>query len=1281
MNRKATEPRRGKSGLTRHIRKKVLKHKKMKEDHLAYEEKLTTLHKHASQLGLASSIDEIARYTLDAMEFALGFDFADVAMVENRCLRVVGYRGHPSVLWEAPLGDTRSVKAKAANTKKTVRVPDTKKDPAYVDGKGFDWNGPPTMLSELAVPVIVDDETLAVLNAEWSQPDAFTSEDQSLLEILAFHVSSAFKRLKYEERLMALHKHSLQLSSATSIDDMTKFTLDAAEFALGFDAADICTVENGYLKLSGARGANIAFSVLPLNGPGITTKAANTKSVIRVSDTRKEAAYVDGKGLDWKGAPTMLSEIAVPVITQNEVVAVVNVESTQPNAFTSEDQTLLEILAFHVGSAFKRLKYEEKLMALHWHALRLSSATSTDQITEHTLDAMEFGLGFDYANVNFVDGRRIVIKGARGEKNFVNPDLSLDGPGLIVRSAIQKTPVRVADTRKEPAYVDPMGVDWSGPPTMLSELAVPVVIDGETIAVLNVESTQPSTFTDEDQTLLETLAIHVASDLRRLRDLEALRRSEQRFRGLLEHLPIGVYRSTPEGRILEANQTLADILGFKSVFQVQQIDVTDLYVQKTDRMDHERKLRLAGSDIAEFELQRKDGRRIWVRDYSIATFSPTGGAIYSDGILTDITDRKHSETEIRKLSQFLESVIDNANVWLNVLDQNANVLTWNKAAEEISGYSREEVVGHNKIWEWLYPDEQYRKEVIATANEIIEKGLSEENVETRITRKDSQVRIIAWNSRAIFDENNRTIGSVALARDVTEQERMQKELERYSKHLEERVAERTKELRAARERLEFVITSNPAVIYAGKVRANASDWDLTYISERVVAVLGFEPQEFIGHPEFWESHVHPEDLRPTLAEIPSFWKEGQRTFEYRFLHKDGAYRWIREEAKLIRDADGKPMEVNGYWIDITERKRAENALRESEERLNTIIQASPEGIIVTDLNGDIVDCNQAALQLYRCASKLELVGKNTLELIAKKDQEMASEAFRRLSETGAVRNMGYSLISKDGHEFPVEFSASMVKDAAGAPVAYVAVLKDLTEQIEIQDRLRKAERMAVIGETAAMVGHDLRNPLQGISGAAYVLRQKWGPTADPQTMEMLALIDSGLEYADKIVKELLDYSREIPLELTETTAKAVMDAAMLQVKIPENVIIRNMMQDAPALSIDAAKIQRVFVNLIGNAIDAMPKDGELTISSSESNGILEVKFMDTGEGIADHVMKNLWKPLKTTKSRGMGLGLAICKRIVEAHGGTIQVESAVGKGSTFTINIPTKRKASTLIEA
>ena len=955
--------------------------------------------------------------------------------------------------------------------------------------------------------------------------------------------------LTYEEKLAALHRHASQLRGAKGLEEITKHTLDTMEFALGFDWAEILVVEDGQLRISGIRGGTTVVSVMSLNGPGIIVRAANTKSTIRTSDTRQDPTYVDCKGFDWNDSPTMLSELAVPVIVDSEVAAVLNIESAKLNAFNREDQTLLEILAFDLGSALKRLKHEERVMALHWHAQQLSSATSNEQITEYTLDAMQSGLGFDYANINFVEDNKLKTRGWRGEKNLVNPDLSLDGPGIIVMAANEKRSIRVADTRKEPSFVDPMGLDWNGPATMLSELAVPVIVDDETIAVLNVESIHCNSFTEQDQTLLETLAIHVASDFRRLRNLEKLRNSEQRFRGLLEHLPVGVYRSTPEGRILEANHAFAAILGYIEVNDLQQINVNDLYVSRTSRGEHLRNLRINGSDIAEFEAKRKDGRRIWVRDYAIATFNAMGELVHSDGIVTDITDRKNAETEIRKLTQFLESIIDNANVWLNVLDQNSNVLTWNKAAEEISGYSREDVVGHDKIWKWLYPDDQYRKEIIAKARRTIRNELREENVETTIRRKDGQNRTISWNTRAILDENNCTIGSVAIGRDVTEHSRMQKELERYSKHLEDLVEERTL------------------------------------------------------------------------------------------------------------------------------------SLKESEERLNTIIQASPEGIVVTDLKGAIVDCNQAVLRLCGYSSKAELVGRSTLELIAKKDQEIVSETLRRLPEGDPIMNRGYMLVSKDGREFPAEFSASTVKDVSGSPVAYVAVVKDLTEQIEIQARLRKAERMAVIGETAAMVGHDLRNPLQGISGAAYVLKQKLGSATDPQIPEMLGVIQTGLEYADKIVSELLDYSREIRLELSETSTKALTEAALLQVNIPVNITVRNLTYDMPTLLVDVMKTQRVFANLVGNAIDAMQKGGELTISSAETNGILEVKFTDTGAGIPESVMQNLWKPLKTTKSRGMGLGLAICKRIIEAHSGSIRVESTEGKGTVFTIRLPIRQESRAMIPA
>jgi len=606
----------------------------------------------------------------------------------------------------------------------------------------------------------------------------------------------------------------------------------------------------------------------------------------------------------------------------------------------------------------------------------------------------------------------------------------------------------------------------------------------------------------------------------------------------------------PVPTILECNQAASNIFGYD---RGEMLGKTTAFLHASDETLREFQSLLYGAvkegrlpfHLPEFRMRRRDSS-VFPSEHSVSQLvNERGDRIAWVSIVRDITERKRMDEEIRRLNQFRETIIDNANVWLDVLDGKANVVIWNKAAEMMSGYLREEVVGHGRIWEWLYPDEQYRNEITARVRAIMEKGEVVEDFETRIKRKDSQTRIISWHSRNLLDENGHPIGSVALGRDITEHKRMEDELRGYSTSLEQLVFERTKELRAATERLEYVVSSNPAVIYTGKALADLSDWHLTYISERVVSMLGFEPREFIGHPEFWERHVHPDDLRPTLAEIPRLWKEGQHTFEYRFLHKDGTYRWIHEEAKVVRDADGKPIAVNGYWTDVTERRRMEA-------------------------------------------------------------------------------------------------------------------------------RLAVSERLAAIGELAAMVGHDLRNPLTGITAAAYYLKTKWGSRFDPKTNEMLKLIERDVEYSNKIIEDLLEYSREIRLDLIESTPRSITDDALGLVKPPRNVTILNLTAVTPRMTVDVEKVKRAFLNIIKNAFDAMPQGGKLTITSAEANGNVKVEFADTGTGMGKAAMEKLWSGPFTTKAKGIGLGLPISKRIVEAHGGSISVESEVGRGTSFTVTLPIK---------
>lgn len=234
--------------------------------------------------------------------------------------------------------------------------------------------------------------------------------------------------------------------------------------------------------------------------------------------------------------------------------------------------------------------------------------------------------------------------------------------------------------------------------------------------------------------------------------------------------------------------------------------------------------------------------------------------------------------------------------------------------------------------------------------------------------------------------------------------------------------------------------------------------------------------------------------------------------------------------------------------------------------------------------------------------------------------------------------------------------------------------KSINEMLtDIEDKtlkLRKAEHLAAIGQLAAMVGHDLRNPLTGISGATYYLKTKLEAKMDAKAKAMVETIQRAIAHSDKIITDLVKYAEEMKLDVSETGPTSILSEVLSQVKVPSCVTILDKTQETQRIRCDHEKMKTVFAKLVENAFDAMPNGGMLTVESTKVKEGVTISFSDTGVGIPTEVMTRLWSPLFTAKAMGMGLGLPICKRIVEAHGGTISAESS-GKGSTFTITIPT----------
>jgi len=230
---------------------------------------------------------------------------------------------------------------------------------------------------------------------------------------------------------------------------------------------------------------------------------------------------------------------------------------------------------------------------------------------------------------------------------------------------------------------------------------------------------------------------------------------------------------------------------------------------------------------------------------------------------------------------------------------------------------------------------------------------------------------------------------------------------------------------------------------------------------------------------------------------------------------------------------------------------------------------------------------------------------------------------------------------------------------------------DKTEMlVETQKMLLQSERLAVIGQMAAMVAHDLRNPLFGIKNALFYLRKGAVIQKNKQDLKMLDLIDESINNANKIVNDLLDFSREIKLEKESIKLETLVSNSLLSNRPPDRIHVMNMVDPSIDVNVDISKFNRIFINLISNAVEAMPDGGVLEIKSIVKGESVDVSFADTGIGITPENLDKMWKPLFTTKTKGMGLGLVICKRFAEAHGGGIRVTSEEGKGAVFIVSIP-----------
>jgi PAS domain S-box-containing protein len=690
--------------------------------------------------------------------------------------------------------------------------------------------------------------------------------------------------------------------------------------------------------------------------------------------------------------------------------------------------------------------------------------------------------------------------------------------------------------------------------------------------------------------------------------------------------------------------------------------------------------------------------------------------------------------------------------------------------------------------------------------------------------------------------------------EIVQRTEAEEELIKHRNQLDELVTERTAELREAnealrrsQERLQYLVSASPVVIYSAEAGGN---YDATCITENVKALLGYEPQDFLEIPGFWAENIHPEDAPRVLATLPSLFESGHQTHKYRFRHKDGTYRWMHDELKLTRDAKGDPVEILGYWSDITERRkaeealqesqrrlanlmanlpgmayrcrndphwtmefvsegslnltgyepaelienhriayaelihpddresvweqvqaavqhrepfeftyrittaggeekwvwergnavvspssellalegfisdvtertRAEEALRESEEKFRSIVEQSSDGIVLTDEQGIIIEWNQAQegiTGLKRSEVLRRPIWDVQLELGPQEDhnpaaREQLKEVTLRALEVEQAPRF-YRLNEReihrpDGTRRFVQTMAYPIKTGSGFMIGNtsrdVSALKATESALRAERATlarRVAERTAELSaanaelaraarlkdEFLASMSHELRTPLNAILGLSEALQEQvYGPLNEMQLRSLHTIAGSGRHLLE-LINDILDVSKieagKLKLELTPVSVEAVCQASLGLVKQTahkKRLKVSSTVDSAiTTIAADERRLKQILVNLLSNAVKFTPEGGEigLEVIGDPDREVVHLTVWDTGVGIAQEDVGRLFRPfvqLDSSLSRqhpGTGLGLALVSRLAEMHGGGVSLESEVGQGSRFTVSLP-----------
>jgi PAS domain S-box-containing protein len=613
-----------------------------------------------------------------------------------------------------------------------------------------------------------------------------------------------------------------------------------------------------------------------------------------------------------------------------------------------------------------------------------------------------------------------------------------------------------------------------------------------------------------------------------------------------------------------------------------------------------------------------------------------------------------------------QSIAELGNDGILVFDEHYRIEFTNRIVSEITGYPKEELLKMTAISLLGKPYQPLLEDLFIHPERYGEKTCSEiQLVTSRGEVKEAEVCV------ALAKTSMGAQKAYAYLRDITDRKKFEKDL------------------KDSEEKLRNLFERVGQGLFISSKEGKFLDCNQAFLD-----MLSYPTkEEFLNINITQDLYVNPEDRKNFQERIEN---EGYvKDLEVELKKKNGERITVLLTGHPIKNEKGEIIGYQGINLDITERKRIENDLREANEFFTNLIESSVDGIIAADMKGNIFIFNKGAEALTGYTAE-EVIGKTPIVDIY--PEGVAKEVMKKLRSAeyggvGKLTSTQFNVLNKAREEIPIQLSATLIYDETGKEIASVGIFTDLRPRLTMEKKLQEthvqlvsSEKMASLGKLAAGIAHEINNPLGGILIYSSLMMEDL-PQDDPKRGDLSRIVQEAGR-CKEIVKSLLEFARQTEPKMEPTDInRAITDGLFFlenQALFHNIQIIKKLDPVLPFVRGNAGQLKQVFMNIIVNAAEAIHGSGTLTITTSHDTHLkmVFIEFTDTGEGIAEENLTRIFDPFFTTKDvgKGTGLGLATSYGIIEGHGGKINVKSEVGEGTTFMIELPTYPETQPILE-